>query len=161
MIRLGELMVERGVLTPAQRDEALAAQEGGHARPLGVIVEEMFGVDPAQVESAWAQQYAMIAPRLDPRRIEPDPDLLGVVSSRQAWQFGLIPARESHDELLCVTAPAFLARALRFTGWRLDRPVSFAICDHAQLIGGLEMHYPVPGFSATMLDRALRDSPAA
>ena len=160
MLRLGELLVERGVLTPAQRDEALAAQAGG-ARPFGVIVEEMFGVAPARVESAWAQQYASIAPRLDPRRIEPDRELLGVVSGRQAWQFGLIPARESHGELLFVSAPAFLARALRFTGWRLDRPVSFAICDHTQLVGGLETHYPVPGFNGSMLDRALRDSPAA
>jgi len=160
MLRLGEMLVDMGVLSPDQRDAILEHQRVS-PRPFGVLAEELFGVDPGAVEQAWAHQYAQIAPRLDPRGIEPDAGALALVSRRQAWQFGVIPVRMGARELIAATAPAFLARAMRFVGWRLEHDVSFAICTPEQLVAGLEIHYPIEGFGSELIDRVLGDADAA
>lgn len=88
VLRLGDLLVEYGVLTPDQRDHVVQEQQT-NPRPFGMLAEELFGVDPGVIEHAWAVQFAMISPRIDPCTIEHDPDLHSVITSRQAWQFGL------------------------------------------------------------------------
>ena len=52
-MRLGDLMVEHGVLSSTQRDEIVAHQQVS-GRPFGLLAEEMYGVDPRAVERAWA-----------------------------------------------------------------------------------------------------------
>ena len=160
MIRLGELLVGLGVLSTDQRDLVLTHQTE-HERPFGALAEELFGVDPAAIDHALATQYASVAPRLDPRMIEPCTDVLQIISRRQAWQFGLIPVKRANGEALFVTSRESLARAMRFVGWRINEPVSFALCEHAMLVSGLEIHYPIEGMDAGMLDKVLSFSDAA
>lgn len=160
MIRLGELLVGLGVLSPDQRDTVLSQQQE-RPRPFGSLAEELFGIDPAAIDHALATQYASVAPRLDPRMVEPCTDILSIISRRQAWQFGLIPIKRTQGEALFVTSREALARAMRFVGWRIDEPVSFALCEHAMLVSGLEIHYPIEGMNAGMLDKVIAFSEAA
>ena len=44
-IRLGEILVENGLLTPQQVNQVLKQQKRG-GRPFGVLAERMFGLDP-------------------------------------------------------------------------------------------------------------------
>lgn len=143
-ICLGELLVQSGCLTNEQRNRILEVQRANH-RPFGVLAEELFGISPHDVEHAWAAQYASIAPRFDPRLHAIDPDILGLIERRQAWQFRLIPVRKEGDETVFVTSVEDLARALRFTGWRIEGPCTFLICDRDSLQIGLGMHYPIDG----------------
>ncbi len=159
-IRLGELLVQQGALTAAQRDEVLAIQRGSH-RPFGVIAEEHFGVSPSDIEQAWAAQYAMIAPRVDPAAMEIDVALLELITKRQAWQFGLIPVADLGDEIQFATSREALARALRFVGWRLPNLCTFAICDLTTLRRGLDTHYPFDGADIELADRFIHRNPAA
>ncbi len=159
-IRLGDLLVRHNCLTSEQRDEILRVQRSS-ARPFGVLAEELFGVSPADVETAWAAQYAAIAPRFDPRSHTIDPGVLGVIERRQAWQFRLIPIRREGDETVFVTSTEDLARALRFTGWRVPGPCTFCICDRGTLAIGLSIHYPIDGMDHTFLERVLDDLEAA
>lgn len=155
-IRLGDLLVRRGVITTAQRETILDTQLKCH-RPFGVLAEELFGVNPTHVEQAWAEQYASYAQRIDPR-LEPISDAtLALIDRRQAWQFGIIPIRVLTGELLCVSCPEFLARAMRFTGWRLDLPCSFAMCDRDALLIALGVHYQIDGLDRTFIDRVMTD----
>lgn len=154
MVRLGDMLVERGALTGEQRDEVIAAQLK-RARPFGALAEEMFGVSPQTVEQAWAEQHATIATRLDPRGVEIAPDVLALIERRQAWQFGLIPVRLSGTELEIVTAPDYLARAMRFAGWRVPMDCTFAICDRATLATALGMHYPIDGLDAAFIEKVM------
>ena len=48
-LKLGDLLVQQGVLTVAQRDQVLEAQRL-RRRPFGVLAEDLFGVSPA----AWS-----------------------------------------------------------------------------------------------------------
>ncbi|MEM9372592.1 MAG: hypothetical protein AAGA55_03030 [Planctomycetota bacterium] len=143
-IRLGDLLVEHGCLTADQRDRILDAQRS-NVRPFGLLAEELFGVSPSDVETAWATQYASIAPRFDPRLHAIEPGVLGLIEPRQAWQFRLIPVRQEGDEHVFVTSVESLSRALRFTGWRIPGPCTFSVCEPDVLTIGLGMHYPIEG----------------
>lgn len=159
-IRLGELLVQQGSITPQQQDEILQIQKES-ARPFGVIAEERFGVDPCDIEQAWASQYAMIAQRVDPAEIDIPSDVLEIISKRQAWQFGFIPIANQDNEVQVVASRETLARALRFVGWRVNELCTFAICDLATLRRGLETHYPLPGADVELVDRFMKRRPAA
>lgn len=159
-IRLGDLLIGQGSLTGAQRDRILEVQRTNR-RPFGVLAEELFGVAPAAVEYAWAVQYAAIAPRFDPRLHAIEPELLDVIEKRQAWQFRVIPVKREGDELVFVTSVEHLARALRFTGWRIGGPCTFCVCDDDTLDIALEMHYPMDSMDSGPDCRLLGDRDAA
>jgi hypothetical protein len=143
---LGDLLVKHGVLTYEQRDLVLAAQKdrGG---PFGVLAEEMFGVSPNAVEKAWAEQYAAIAPLVDPRTYNVQPRALEVINRRQAWQFRVLPLEFQGPNLVACTTQEALVRALRFTGWRLGHQVQFLICQPTALGEALCEHYPMAGMT--------------
>lgn len=143
-VRLGDLLVARSLLTEAQRDEILQIQHR-RARPFGALAEEMFGVSPKHIEEAWGVQFAEHAPRLDPLKQTVHPMTRALIDKRQAWQFVVIPTRFDGKELVCITTPEALARAMRFTGWKVDRPCQFAVCDLELMQKGLDRHYPLHG----------------
>lgn len=154
MIRLGDLLVLKGELTSEQRDQILAAQ-ADCARPFGAIAEEMFGISPQVVEHAWAQQHALIAPRVDPRRTGVPKEILGMIDRRQAWQFGVVPVRIENAELVLATSPDLLVRAMRFAGWRVTMPCTFEMCDKDTLATALGIHYPIDGFDAAFIEQVM------
>lgn len=159
-IRLGELLVVQGIISPEERDQILGHQKTSQ-RPFGVIAEESFGVAPEAIEQAWTIQYAMIAPRIDPAEAEIQPEVLELVTKRQAWQFGFVPCSMNDDEITLVAARETLARSLRFVNWRLNALCTFAICDLDGLRRGLETHYPFPGADSEIVEQFLRNPPAA
>lgn len=152
-IRIGDLLVERGTITPDQREEILRHQLR-RSRPFGVLAEELFDVSKHDVESAWSEQYAAMADRIDPANERIDPAALQTVTRRQAWQFGLLPMRFEGGELVVATTTDRLPRALRFTSWRIDTLCRFDLCAQHQLAEALERHLPMAGLDARFLSQA-------
>ena len=149
-LRLGDLLVLTGVLTPQQRDEVLNEQRLG-GRPFGEIAEWMFGVSPAAVEAAWAQQVSDLAPHIDPRSENVDPYALRQIGRRQAWQFSVLPVRFIGEELVVCTTQDELPRALKFVGWRIGSLCRIVIADPELLGEALERHYPMSGMTASTI----------
>lgn len=147
-LRLGEILVSRGILSEDQVRGALAEQEA-YGGAFGDIVERMYGVSPGEVERAWAAQYADIAETIDPRDEMVERDALLTVSARQAWQFRVLPLRRDGEELVMCTTPDHLPRALRFVYRSLKERCSFVIAEPMALGEALEEHYPMPGLSAS------------
>lgn len=146
VLRLGDLLVQQGALTPAQRDAVLREQQAV-GRPFGVLAEMMYGVSPRAVERAWARQCAQLCITVDPRQEEVDPYALSLIDRRQAWQFRLLPLRFCEDDLLVCTTSDHLVRALRFSGWRIEHPASFVIADPIALGEALQKHFPLDGMT--------------
>ena len=145
-IRLGDVLVKRGLLSEAQRDSILDKQrEVG--RPFGELAEGMFGVHPDDVERAWAHQYAAMAPHIDPAATPPEASALRLISARQAWQFRVLPLCYQDNELVVCTTEAHLVRALKFAGWRLGEVCTFVITDDESMGQALDHHYPIAGLS--------------
>ncbi|USN99027.1 MAG: hypothetical protein H6810_12905 [Phycisphaeraceae bacterium] len=155
-LRLGDILVERGVLSEAQRERILEHQRI-HARPFGLLAEEMFGVSPQAVELAWASQFARIAEWVDPAGFEPSREALNLVDARQAWQFGVLPLRIECEELVIATTEDRLARALRFSGWRIPMTCRFVLCEEEALFDALAVRKPMAGLTADSM-RALKIS---
>jgi len=141
-IPMGELLVERGVLTAQQRDQVLAQQKGG-ATPFGQLAERMFGVSARAIEAVWAEQYAASAEWLDPRGSAIEPYVRDLVNRRQAWQFGIIPLSYDGPNVVACTTPGNLTRAIRFASVSFGSACYFVLSHEAEFAEALEAHYGV------------------
>lgn len=156
-VRLGEVLVARGLLSEAQRAHILEAQKSS-GRPFGVLAEQIFGVSPRDVEQAWAEQFAHEAERVDPTAAAPAPEALAIIERRQAWQFRVLPMRVERGELLLATDAVSLPRAMRFAGWRVAAPCRFVIAEPDALSAALQAFYPMPAFKPAELQALLKQS---
>jgi hypothetical protein len=153
-IRLGELLVEAGVLSEQQVFEIVQAQKKQQL-PFGVLAERMFDVTIESIEQAWIEQYHRFTGtiNLDEHRI--DEQALRLINRRQAWQFEVLPLHfEESGELLVAASKKRLARAVTFAASRIEHVVYFRIAESAQLRDFLRDHYPMPEVSAELLERA-------
>lgn len=146
-LRLGDILVKHGVLTPAQRDEVLEEQRLG-GRPFGELAEWMYNISPAEVERAWAAQVADLTDRVDPRLVEVDVYALRQIGRRQAWQFAVLPMCYDGEELVVCTTEEHLPRALKFVGWKLGAICRFVLSDALNFGEAMARHYPLPGMRA-------------
>lgn len=145
-IRLGDLLVKRGVISDAQRDSILDYQRLT-GRPFGELAEKIFGVRETAIESAWAEQYAGMARMVDPRGEKIDPEVLPLIDRRQAWQFRMLPLRHDGAELMVCTTEKHLVRALKFAGWKIRAQCYFVLAEPLALGEALTRYYPMAGMS--------------
>lgn len=146
-VRLGDLLVQYGVLTAEQRDLVLDEQRLV-GLPFGVLAENMFGVSRTDIERAWGEQHALAAKQIDPRSVEVDHHVLALVERRQAWQFRSLPIRFDGDDLIVCSTRDHLVRALKFTGWRIGHPCVLVLADPHALGEALVKYYPIDGMTA-------------
>ena len=141
--RIGELLVEQGVLTPRQVEHVLKVQKATN-RPFGDLAERLYGVEPRIIEDVWVEQYLRISGVLDLDEAQVDEQCLRVLNQRQVWQFQLLPLHREDAELHVATTADQLVRALNFCSRKLDEPVFLRIAERQQLRDFLMKHYPVP-----------------
>ena len=148
-IRIGQLLVEQGVLSDVQVQHILTVQKQS-GRPFGDLAERLFGISPKCVEDAWVEQYIRTAGVVDLDEIEIETDCLRLLNRRQAWQFHVLPTGRDaeHGELNIATSPQNLVRAVNFATRSVDEPIYFMLAERKQLREFLMRHYPVPEFLA-------------
>lgn len=146
-IRIGELLVEQGILTPKQVEHILFVQKRAQ-RPFGDLAEKLYGIDPKAIEDAWVQQYIRLAGVVDLDQQRIDEDCLRTLNRRQAWQFQVLPLHRQELDVQMATTADNLVRAVNFATRSFDEPVYFLIAERAQLRDFLMKHYPVPEFIA-------------
>lgn len=139
--KIGEILVSRGVLTPAQLEHLLDVQ-ASNPRPLGLLAEQLLGVSSQQVETAWRQQYESYDTAVDLDRESVDDTLTGLVDARQAWQFQIVPLRRGRLGLTVVTTPESLARATVFAWRHFGEPVVILTAEREQMERHLTRRYP-------------------
>lgn len=146
-IRIGEVLMQRGVLNPAQVKVILEQQQQRH-RPFGELAESMYGVDPTDIEQAWVEQYATLTQHIDVAREEFDARALAQVERRQAWQFRVLPIRFDGPDLMVATTADNLCRALRFVTRCLATPCYIVLTEARSLGDALERYFPMGGMNA-------------
>ena len=153
-IKIGEILIEQGVLSEQQVFEVLEAQKK-HRMPFGVLAERMFDVTLHSIENAWVEQYHRFTGTIDLSNEKFDNEALRVLNRRQAWQFELLPIRTEPDgEMLIAASANRLARAVTFAANRIDRAVYFRIAEQDQLRDFLQQHYPMPELSREIIEKA-------
>lgn len=149
-VRIGDILVQTGVITELMRDEILEEQRI-IGRPFGELAERMFAVDPDIIEQAWAVQYEGLAGVVDLAAYPIDPEATRVVTTRQAWQFRLLPLAYEHGELMICTPRQNLPRALRFAATQLADCCFFVVAELNDLAEALQRFHPMPGFGPETL----------
>ena len=153
-LRIGEILVEQGVLTEQQVFEIVQAQKTMQM-PFGVLAEHLFDVTIESIEQAWVEQYHRFTGTIDLEQESCDADALRLINRRQAWQFEILPIRYQDDgELLMAASRARLARAVTFAASRIEQVVFFRIAESDQLQRFLQKHYPMPEISGQLIARA-------
>ncbi len=153
-IRIGQILVEQGVLTEQQVFEIVEAQRQ-RGVPFGVLAEKMFDVTVESIEEAWIEQYCRLTGEFDLTERDVDRNTLHLINRRQAWQFEILPLRvESDGELLMAASRHRLARAVTFAANRIEHNVYFRIANRDQLQNFLREHYPMSEVSEEILKRA-------
>ena len=155
VLRLGQVLVERGLLTAEQVSSILERQQQS-GQPFGVLAEGMFGIHPDRIEDAWAQQYASLTRRIDPAIEIYEQRATELITRRQAWQFRVLPIRFDGRELMMATTADHLRRALRFATRVLGVPTYFVVASSKDLGEALCKRYPLPGMTpGSVEDEAL------
>ncbi len=153
-IRIGEIMVRRGILSQQQVLEILDRQRQVRL-PFGVLAEQLFEVAVETIEEAWIEQYCHLTGEIDLRQEQVDVRVLKLINRRQAWQFEILPLRfEPSGELLIAASRERLARAVTFAANRLKPIVYFRVAERDQLRDFLKRHYPMPEISTEIFRRA-------
>ena len=153
-IRIGQILIEQGVLSEQQVFEIVQAQRSQKV-PFGVLAERMFDVTVESIERAWVEQYYRFTGPIDLNQQKIDAEALRLINRRQAWQFEILPMHfEPTGELLMAASRRRLARAVTFVASRLAPVVYFRIAESNQLQQFLSRHYPMPQVSEALLERA-------
>jgi hypothetical protein len=142
-IRIGEVLVEQGVLSKDQVDHILRVQKASH-RPFGDLAERLYGISARAIEDAWVEQYVRLAGVVNLDQHKMDINCLRLLNRRQAWQFHLLPTNRDGAELSIATSPEHLVRAVNFSTRTFNEPVYLLIAERDQLREFLMKHYPVP-----------------
>ena len=153
-IRIGEILVEQGVLSEQQVFEIVQAQKKLHL-PFGVLAERMFEVTLESIENAWIEQYHRFTGTIDLNDMTVDEDALRLINRRQAWQFEILPIHfESTGELMMAASRRRLARAVTFATSRMDKVVFFRVAESEQIQTFLKQYYPMPEISNELVEKA-------
>lgn len=142
--KLGEFLVKRGAITDAQVRAVLEAQRGT-GKPFGLLAEEMFGVDPSTVVAAWTEQYELWTGTVQLDDERPQEAALRTLTSRQAWQFRVLPLSFELRTLRLCTDRASLPRALRFCCHQVGPECYFVLTSAQELDRGLRRYFPMDG----------------
>ena len=152
-IRIGEILIEQGVLSEQQVFEIVQAQKKVN-RPFGVLAEQMFDVTVESIENAWVEQYHRTTGTLDLKDCTVDENVLRLINRRQAWQFEMLPiCKEDTGEILIAASRRRLARAVTFATHKFDRVAFFRIAEREQLREFLRKHYPMAEVSDELLEK--------
>ena len=153
-IRIGQILIEQGVLCEQQVFEITQAQKKQQV-PFGVLAERLFDVTMASIENAWVEQYHRFTGTMDLNQVEFDDQALRAINRRQAWQFEMLPVRfEQGGDLLVAASRKRLARAVTFATNRIEQVVYFRIVESDQLRHFLTKHYPMPQVGQDLIDKA-------
>lgn len=145
--RLGEMLIEDGLITEAQLEEALVQQKGKN-RKIGRVLIELGYVNEIQVAETLTRQLSL--PLLDCNRYMPGKELLSIVSKETAERKIVIPLElKGRNLLLAMANPldweTVISRCQEPQPFPAPFQPSFPPC------GFLHIHLPLPRINGKQL----------
>ena len=139
-LRLGDALVQDGLITLEQHDEALALQRSECHKPLGRILVEAGFVDAETLQRVLVEKLGV--PRVDLRAFAAAPDALAALPADVARKHRALPLHRSAVRIaIAVRDPmdwAALGELARATGLKVD-PV---LASGEEIDAALHRHYP-------------------
>jgi type II secretory ATPase GspE/PulE/Tfp pilus assembly ATPase PilB-like protein len=137
--RLGELLVDAGLITPAQRDQALVLQGPERREALGEILVKTGAVSHETIRRVMVSQLGVPAVRLN--RFPLDPNAVKAISPELARKHLVMPLYREGQRLVVAIENPLSWQALRelevYTGLRIEP----CLAPRAELISAVDQFY--------------------
>jgi len=102
--RIGDILIEQGLITPQQLEEVLKMQSAGNKKRIGEILVELGTISREKLFEVL--QYIYETEYIDLSNYVIDPEVISVIPEKVALQFKLIPISKNDDENELVVAMA-------------------------------------------------------
>lgn len=136
--RIGEILMERGAITPTQLEEALAYAKA-HGGQIGEVLVKLGFIDEEAVARALTAQYGF--PYLPLENYEIDRALTAEVPERLARQYCLIPVDRTGNALTLVMADPSNDEAIRAVGQLTKCVVQVCLSTPSAIMQAIDRHY--------------------
>lgn len=137
--RLGDLLVEEGIITEAQVEQALAAQKST-GRKLGDTLIELGFLSEQQMLSFLSQQLAI--PLIDLSRANVDVEAVQLLPEVHARRLrALVIGRQGDTLRVAMSDPADLFAQESLLGQLGDYALEFVVASERQLVDGFDRYY--------------------
>lgn len=137
--RLGDLLVEEGIITEAQVEQALAAQKST-GRKLGYTLIELGFLSEQQMLSFLSQQLAI--PLIDLSRANVDVEAVQLLPEVHARRLrALVIGRQGDTLRVAMSDPADLFAQESLLGQLGDYALEFVVASERQLVDGFDRYY--------------------
>lgn len=110
--RIGDILIEQGLITPQQLKEALEMQKNGNKKRLGEIFVEIGAISKEELYEIL--QYVYESEYVDLTNYVIDPEVISLISEKAALRFKLIPISKNDDELIIAMANPLDVYAIDF-----------------------------------------------
>jgi len=110
--KIGEIILDQGLITPQQLEEALKIQKGGNKKRLGEILVEIGAISREELYEVL--QYIYETEYVDLSNYVIDPEVISLIPEKTALQFTLIPISKNDDELVIAMANPLDVYAIDF-----------------------------------------------
>lgn len=110
--RIGDILIEQGLISPQQLKEALEMQKNGNKKLLGEIFVEIGAIDKEELYGIL--QYIYESEYIDLSNYVIDPEVISLISEKAALRFKLIPISKNDDELIIAMANPLDVYAIDF-----------------------------------------------
>lgn len=137
-LRLGDILVQQGLLSKEQLEQALAQQQTTHAK-LGNTLIDMKLLEPEQVLEALAKQLKL--PVFDLRGVEFDPAVIKLLPEGYARRFRALVLDEQEETLTVGVVDPLDLNAIDELKRVINRPIDLAIVREDDLLLTLDMVY--------------------
>jgi len=110
--RIGDILIEQGLITSQQLKEALEMQKNGNEKRLGEIFVEIGAISRDELYEVL--QYVYEAEYVELSNYVIDPEVISLISEKAALRFTLIPISKNDDELTIAMANPLDVYAIDF-----------------------------------------------
>ncbi|WP_300668662.1 ATPase, T2SS/T4P/T4SS family [Desulfoluna sp.] len=152
--RLGDLLIQAGILSPNDLQKALNAQRTT-TKKIGQILMDMGIVDDIQIARALSTQLNI--PLLHLSEIHVSSEVIALVPAEMAESYLLLPITEEEGELVVTMANPLEFYALDDLRFMTQRPIKIAVSPQSEVLAAIDKYYPKKGIG---LQETLQDEAA-
>lgn len=136
--RVGDLLVEQGVISQKQREEALNIQKTSDRR-IGEIIVSMGFAEEETVAKCLASQYDLKYQSTN--SVEPEPEALRLVSPTFALSRLILPYKVTKSELYCLIADPLDIQATDYVANAVGKRLVLTVSGSLELFEAVSKYY--------------------
>ena len=143
--RIGDILIEQGLITPQQLEEALKIQKEGNKKRLGEVLTEIGAISKDELYETL--QYIYETEYVDLSNYVIDPEVVLNIPEKIALQFTLIPISKNDDELVIAMANPLDVYAIDFVKDNTKiKKIKCVFAAEEDIINAINHYYAAGGY---------------